>query len=111
MKIRELFRTGRPLVSFEFFPPNDAQMEQTLWQSVQRLARREGLRITTPEVEVKVERARAAIRDFKREPLDDVECFARTLGFARLHTPLFSLKHQNTAVRCIVIHDQETFVL
>jgi methylenetetrahydrofolate reductase (NADPH) len=25
-------------VSFEFFPPNDAQMEQTLWQSVQRLA-------------------------------------------------------------------------
>jgi methylenetetrahydrofolate reductase (NADPH) len=25
-------------VSFEFFPPNDAAMEQTLWQSVQRLA-------------------------------------------------------------------------
>jgi methylenetetrahydrofolate reductase (NADPH) len=29
----------RPVqVSFEFFPPGDAQMEQTLWQSVQRLA-------------------------------------------------------------------------
>jgi methylenetetrahydrofolate reductase (NADPH) len=25
-------------VSFEFFPPNDVKMEQTLWQSVQRLA-------------------------------------------------------------------------
>jgi methylenetetrahydrofolate reductase (NADPH) len=25
-------------VSFEFFPPNDAQMEQTLWSSIQRLA-------------------------------------------------------------------------
>jgi len=25
-------------VSFEFFPPNDAQMEATLWRSVQRLA-------------------------------------------------------------------------
>jgi len=25
-------------VSFEFFPPGDAQMEQTLWQSVERLA-------------------------------------------------------------------------
>lgn len=25
-------------VSFEFFPPNDAQMEATLWKSVQRLA-------------------------------------------------------------------------
>lgn len=29
----------RPVaVSFEFFPPNDPAMEQTLWQSVQRLA-------------------------------------------------------------------------
>jgi methylenetetrahydrofolate reductase (NADPH) len=26
------------LVSFEFFPPNDAQMEATLWSSIQRLA-------------------------------------------------------------------------
>ena len=25
-------------VSFEFFPPHDAQMEETLWNSVQRLA-------------------------------------------------------------------------
>ena len=25
-------------VSFEFFPPNDAEMEQTLWASIQRLA-------------------------------------------------------------------------
>jgi methylenetetrahydrofolate reductase (NADPH) len=28
----------RPTVSFEFFPPKDEQMEQTLWQSVERLA-------------------------------------------------------------------------
>jgi methylenetetrahydrofolate reductase (NADPH) len=26
------------LVSFEFFPPNDAEMEKTLWSSIQRLA-------------------------------------------------------------------------
>ena len=29
---------GRPIVSFEFFPPKDEQMEQTLWQSIERLA-------------------------------------------------------------------------
>jgi methylenetetrahydrofolate reductase (NADPH) len=28
---------GRPLVSFEFFPPKDEEMERTLWTSVQRL--------------------------------------------------------------------------
>ncbi|MFO1395269.1 MAG: methylenetetrahydrofolate reductase, partial [Steroidobacteraceae bacterium] len=26
------------LVSFEFFPPNDPEMERTLWTSIQRLA-------------------------------------------------------------------------
>jgi methylenetetrahydrofolate reductase (NADPH) len=32
-------RLARPVqVSFEFFPPADAAMEQTLWQSIQRLA-------------------------------------------------------------------------
>lgn len=29
---------GTPTVSFEFFPPKDEQMEQTLWQSVERLS-------------------------------------------------------------------------
>lgn len=29
---------GRPTVSFEFFPPKDEAMEQTLWESVERLA-------------------------------------------------------------------------
>ncbi len=28
----------RPMVSFEFFPPKDEQMEKTLWDSIQRLA-------------------------------------------------------------------------
>jgi methylenetetrahydrofolate reductase (NADPH) len=31
-------RSITPVVSFEFFPPADAQMEATLWNSVQRLA-------------------------------------------------------------------------
>jgi methylenetetrahydrofolate reductase (NADPH) len=34
-----LIRLARPVaVSFEFFPPNTAQMEQTLWSSIERLA-------------------------------------------------------------------------
>lgn len=43
MSVTNLFgshsrRAQRPLVSFEFFPPNDAAMEQTLWSSIERLA-------------------------------------------------------------------------
>ena len=30
--------SGKVGVSFEFFPPNTKQMEQTLWQSIDRLA-------------------------------------------------------------------------
>jgi len=30
--------SGRPQVSFEFFPPNSAAMETTLWKSVERLS-------------------------------------------------------------------------
>jgi methylenetetrahydrofolate reductase (NADPH) len=34
-----LIRLARPVaVSFEFFPPGDAEMEQTLWASIERLA-------------------------------------------------------------------------
>jgi Methylenetetrahydrofolate reductase. len=35
-----LSRSNRPRfnVSFEFFPPNTAEMEATLWESIRRLA-------------------------------------------------------------------------
>jgi len=60
---------------------DDAGLERstTVWTSVRKLARRHQLRSTKPQVEVKVEQARAAVKQFKREPLDDVECFARTI--------------------------------
>src|SRR6202162_6006671 len=35
----DLTSLPRPVqISFEFFPPADAKMEQTLWESIQRLA-------------------------------------------------------------------------
>jgi hypothetical protein len=51
-----------------------------VWASVRKQARRQGLRITTPRLDVKVESARAAVKEFKREPLDDVDCFAKIIG-------------------------------
>jgi len=53
---------------------------------VTKLARKRGLKVTTPEITVKVEKPRAAIKEFKREPLDDLPCFAMTI--ARLESDL-----------------------
>lgn len=50
-----------------------------VWPQVQKLARRAGVKVITPEVEFKVEKPRAAIREFKQTSLADVECFARTI--------------------------------
>jgi hypothetical protein len=50
-----------------------------IWPSVEKLAKQANVKITTPEVTVKVEKPRTAIKDFKRAPLSDVDCFARTI--------------------------------
>jgi hypothetical protein len=57
---------------------------------VETLARKARVRIVEPEVAVEIEQPRDAIRDFKRAPLDDVECFTRTI--ARLETDLEWMK-------------------
>ena len=36
-KIQELIATGRPSISFEFFPPKDDAGEAVLWQAIRRL--------------------------------------------------------------------------
>lgn len=58
--------------------------------AVEKLARKARVKVTEPEVTVKIEKPRAAIKDFKQAPLDDVECFARTI--ARLESDLDLMK-------------------
>ena len=50
-----------------------------VWPAVEKLARKARLQIIEPEIQLKVTKARTAIKEFKSAPLDDVECFARTL--------------------------------
>jgi len=50
-----------------------------VWPAVEKLARKSRVQIVEPEIELKVSKARSAIKEFKSTPLDDVECFARTL--------------------------------
>ena len=61
-----------------------------VWSSVEKLARKSRVKVTEPEVAVQVDKPRAAIKDFKQAPLDDVDCFARTI--ARLESDLELMK-------------------
>ena len=61
-----------------------------VWPAVEKLARKARVRVTEPEVTIKVEKPRAAIKDFKQAPLEDVECFARTIE--RLESDLDLMK-------------------
>jgi hypothetical protein len=90
-----------------------------VWPVVEKLARRHKLEVTTPQVRVEIEKPRAAIKEFKRSPLADVECFARTIerlesdldlmrvranawatgDVARLH----DLSHVDQASTCIAV--------
>ena len=66
-----------------------------VWPQVEKLARKARVRVVEPQVELKVEKARSAIKQFKRMPLDDVECFARTLQ--RLETDLDLMRERANA--------------
>lgn len=51
----------------------------TVWPAVRKLARSAKLEVVTPALDVRLEKPREVIRDFKQTPLDDLECFARTI--------------------------------
>ncbi len=66
-----------------------------VWPTVEKLARRARVKVVQPELDLKVEKARAAIKDFKKTPLSDVECFARTIQ--RLESDLDLMRERANA--------------
>jgi hypothetical protein len=50
-----------------------------VWPAVEKRARKARVKIVEPEVEVRIDKPRAAIKEFKQAPLDDLDCFAKTL--------------------------------
>lgn len=74
---------------------NDLVPYDGVWPAVEKLARKARVPITEPEIELKVEKARAAIKEFKTTPLADVECFARTLQ--RLESDLDLMRERANA--------------
>ncbi len=74
---------------------NDLVPYDGVWPTVEKLARKARVPVTKPEIELKVEKARAAIKEFKSTPFADVECFSRTLQ--RLESDLDLMRERANA--------------
>jgi hypothetical protein len=74
---------------------NDLVPYDGVWPEVEKLARKARVPITEPGIELKVEKARAAIKEFKSTPFADVECFSRTLQ--RLESDLELMRERANA--------------
>jgi hypothetical protein len=61
-----------------------------IWPVVEKLARKHKVPVTEPEISVEFDEPRSIVREFKKTPLDDVECFARTI--TRLESDLDLMK-------------------
>ena len=65
-------------------------LEDTVGKAVKKAARRHKRTLTEPGVELRVEAPGAALREFRKSPLDDIDCFTRTLS--RLETDIDAMK-------------------
>jgi hypothetical protein len=67
-----------------------------VWPVVKKIANKNDIKITTPQIVVEIEKPRAAIKEFKKSSMDDVDCFTKTLQ--RLETDLESTRANAWAV-------------
>jgi hypothetical protein len=63
--------------------------------TVEKIAKKNKLKITIPEIHVEFDKPRAAIKEFKKSQVDDVECFAKTIE--RIETDLYRMRARANA--------------
>ncbi len=61
-----------------------------MWARVSEVAKQSRVRITEPKFEPKIQNPRAAVKEFSKNPMNDLECFDKTLS--RLETDLDAMR-------------------
>jgi methylenetetrahydrofolate reductase (NADPH) len=91
-------------ISFEFFPPGDDKMEQTLWQSIQRLAplRPRFVSVTYGADGSTRERTHNVVARVVRETLLTPAAHLTCVGMDRAHVLAIARSYWHTGVRHIV---------
>ena len=64
--------------------------DKYIWDSVTKIAKKNKLTMTTPSIKKEMKDPKATIKKFKKEPIDDIECFARIIG--RLEADLDTMR-------------------
>lgn len=62
---------------------------------VEKIAKKNKLKFSTAEIEVEIDKPRAAIKEFKKSELSDLDCFAKTIE--RLETDLDAMRARANA--------------
>jgi hypothetical protein len=75
----------------------DARMTGSgpVWRAVSKSAKKLDLAVETPQLKIEIVDAKATIRSFAQSPLDDLECFSRTLE--RLESDIEAMRERAEA--------------
>ncbi|HET9031898.1 MAG TPA: TraB/GumN family protein [Dokdonella sp.] len=65
-------------------------LDDVVGKAVKKAAKRDKVEIIEPRVELRIESAGAAVKEFKKSELDDLECFGKTMS--RLETDIEAMK-------------------
>ena len=65
-------------------------LDDVVGKAVKKAARRHKIELVEPRLELRIESPGAAVREFRKTALDDVDCFAKTMS--RLETDIESMK-------------------
>jgi uncharacterized protein YbaP (TraB family) len=69
--------------------------EDMVWPVVRKLAKKHDIKITTPTIQLSIEKPRAALKKMAKIPLEDLECFEATIE--RLETDMYYMSARANA--------------
>ena len=79
----------------EAIEQSDLSLDDVVGKAVKKTARRNKIELVEPRIELRIESPGSAVKEFKKTSLDDLDCFAKTMG--RLETDIEAMKLRGNA--------------
>jgi hypothetical protein len=74
---------------------SDLSLKDVVTPVVKKAARRNKVEMVEPELDLRIESPGSALREFRKSPLNDIDCFAKTMS--RLETDIEAMKLRGNA--------------